>query len=97
MGSAMRKRYCKAFRGASSFDHVHAHSNGNPLAELIFWIAAAVCIIAELALLRSAFMPRSTDEANLSHPARGGEMMWAVIPAVGLMFLLAATWRAVNH
>jgi heme/copper-type cytochrome/quinol oxidase subunit 2 len=93
----MRKRYCKALRGASSLPHVHAHSNGNPLAEVIFWIAAAVCIIAELALLRSAFMPRSTDEANLSHPARGGEMLWAVIPAVGLMFLLAATWRAVNH
>ena len=76
---------------------MHAHSNGNPLAEIIFWIAAAVCIIAELALLRSAFMPRSTGEANLSHPTRGGDMLWAVIPAIGLMFLLAATWRAVNH
>ena len=93
----MRKRYCKALRGASSLNHVHAHPTGNPLTEVIFWIAAAVCIIAELALLKSAFMPRSTDAANLSHPARGGEMLWAVIPAIGLMFLLAATWRALNH
>ena len=72
--------------------------NPSPLLRTaIFWIAAVICIVAELALLRSAFMPRTSDAAGLSHPARGSEMLWAVIPAIGLMLLLAATWRAVNH
>lgn len=93
----MGKRYCKALRGASSLNHVHSHPSGNPLAELIFWIAAAICIVAEIALLRSAFFPGASETRAPAHPARGTEMLWAVIPAVALMLLLAATWRAVNH
>jgi heme/copper-type cytochrome/quinol oxidase subunit 2 len=93
----MRKRYCKALRGASSLNAVHSHSTGNPLAEVIFWIAAVICIVAELALLRSAFFPRPGNSATAMHAARGSEMLWAVIPAIGLLFLLAATWRAVSH
>jgi heme/copper-type cytochrome/quinol oxidase subunit 2 len=64
---------------------------------VIFWIAAAICIVAELALLRSAFFPRSAESGPSATPARGSEMLWAVIPAIVLMLLLAATWRAVNH
>jgi heme/copper-type cytochrome/quinol oxidase subunit 2 len=64
---------------------------------VIFWIAAAICILSEIALLRSAFMPRASEAAPASSRARGVEMLWAVIPAVGLVLLLAATWRAVNH
>jgi heme/copper-type cytochrome/quinol oxidase subunit 2 len=93
----MRKRYCKALRGASSLNAVHSHPTGNPIAEVIFWIAAVICIVAELALLRSAFFPRPGNSATAMHAARGSEMLWAVIPAIGLLFLLAATWRAVNH
>ena len=68
-------------------------------AEPIFWIAAAICVIAELAILRSAFSPRSetSESAPMPHSPRGAEMMWAVIPAIVLALLLAATWRAVQH
>lgn len=93
----MRKRYCKALRGASSLNAVHSHPSGNPISEVIFWIAAAICIVAELALLRSAFFPGAGNTTTAPEAARGSEMLWAVIPAVGLLFLLAATWRAVNH
>jgi heme/copper-type cytochrome/quinol oxidase subunit 2 len=85
----MRKRYCKALRCASSLNAVHSHPTGNPIAEVIFWIAAVICIVAELA--------RPGNSATAMHAARGSEMLWAVIPAIGLLFLLAATWRAVNH
>lgn len=93
----MRKRYCKALHGASSLNAVHSHPTGNPLGEVIFWIAAAICIVAEIALLRSAFLPKRSGSTVPVHPARGSEMAWAIIPAIGLMLLLAATWRAVNH
>jgi heme/copper-type cytochrome/quinol oxidase subunit 2 len=69
------------------------------LAEAIFWIAAALCIVAELAILRAAFRPggMSGDNAPIPNSPRGVEMVWAVIPAIILAALLAATWRAVHH
>jgi heme/copper-type cytochrome/quinol oxidase subunit 2 len=71
----------------------------NPLAEPIFWIAAVICLVAELALLRSAFMPHpdTADSPSLPHSGRGLEMIWAIVPAIVLVILLAATWRAVHH
>ena len=77
----------------------HTHGMTHSLAEPIFWIAAALCVIAELAILRSAFMPRpgAIESETLPHSSRGIEMIWAVVPAVALAILLAATLRAVNH
>ncbi len=71
----------------------------NPLAEPIFWIAAVICIVAELALLRSAFVPHpdTVESASLPHSRRGLEMIWAIVPAIILAILLAATWRAVHN
>ena len=68
------------------------------LAEPIFWIAAALCVIAELAILRASFIPRShaSESGPIPNSPRGAEMMWAIIPAIGLAFLLAATWRAIH-
>jgi heme/copper-type cytochrome/quinol oxidase subunit 2 len=77
------------------------HTDGifHSLTEPIFWIAAAICVIAELALLRSAFMPRrdAGESVPIPNSPRGAEMMWAVIPAVILALLLSATWRAMHH
>ena len=68
------------------------------LSEPIFWIAAALCVVAELAILRAAFIPRShaSDTGAIPNSPRGAEMMWAVIPAIGLALLLGATWRAIQ-
>ena len=67
------------------------------LAEPIFWIAATICIIAELALLRAAFSPPADPvTAPVPHSPRGTEMIWAIIPAIALAVLLAATWQAVG-
>ncbi|MEO8193372.1 MAG: hypothetical protein ABI681_05945 [Gemmatimonadales bacterium] len=69
------------------------------LAEPIFWIAAAICFVAELAILRSAFIPRgeTSETGTMPHYSRGAEMMWAIIPAIGLVVLFAATWRAIHR
>jgi heme/copper-type cytochrome/quinol oxidase subunit 2 len=68
------------------------------IAELVFWISAAVCAIAELAILRTVFGPHSNahSSAPIPHSPRGTEMLWAVIPAIVLAALLAATWRAIH-
>ena len=68
------------------------------LAEPIFWIAAALCVIAELAILRAAFAPPADagTSTSIPHSPRGTEMIWAIIPAIILALLLAATWRAVH-
>jgi heme/copper-type cytochrome/quinol oxidase subunit 2 len=68
------------------------------LAEALFWICAAGCALAELAILRAVFAPhgRSQSSAPIPHSPRGAEMMWAVIPAIALAALFAATWRAIH-
>lgn len=77
------------------------HTEGfvHSLAEPVFWIALCVCIVAEIAILRSAFMPHpdTVKSASLPHSERGLEMIWAIVPAIVLAILLAATWRAVPH
>lgn len=66
--------------------------------ELIFWIACGLCVVAELAILRSAFSPHANADTPtpIPHSPRGTEMVWAVIPAIILGVLLAATWRAIH-
>jgi len=67
-------------------------------AEILFWIAAASCALAELAILRAVFSPHgnASSSAPIPHSPRGAEMLWAVLPAIALAALLAATWRAIH-
>lgn len=68
-----------------------------PLAEAIFWIAAAACAVAELAILRSSFAQKKVAQSKLVPTAsRAGELAWAIIPAIALSLLLVATWRSVE-
>ena len=68
-----------------------------PLAETIFWIAAAACALAELAILRFSLGARSTNRSELVPSAsRGGEIAWAVVPALALVLVFGATWRRIE-
>ena len=68
-----------------------------PLAETIFWIAAAACVIAELAILRSTFAARSANKSELVPTASPrGELAWAIIPAIALGVVLTATWQRIE-
>ncbi len=59
----------------------------------MFWLAAAACALAEAAIIVSSI--RSLDRTNTVKAAR--EAMWAVIPALALAWLLAATWTQVKR
>jgi heme/copper-type cytochrome/quinol oxidase subunit 2 len=67
-------------------------------AEIIFWIAAAACAVAQLAILRAVVAPRRSAESPTTIPQspRGTEILWAVIPAIALAALFAVTWRAIH-
>jgi hypothetical protein len=68
-----------------------------PLAETIFWIAAAACALAELAILRFSFAARSANRSELVPSAsRGGEIAWALVPALALVLVFGATWRRIE-
>jgi len=65
-----------------------------PLAETIFWIAVAACVIAEIAILRSTFAFRSANKSELVPTAsRASEVVWAFVPAIALSVVLVATWQ----
>ena len=68
-----------------------------PLAETIFWIAAVACVVAELAILRSTFAARSGNKSELVPAASPrGELAWAIIPAIALGVVLAATRQRIE-
>lgn len=68
----------------------------------MFWIAAACCVIAELAILRSLLFgrARAAERAMPGTPVarttRPTEIAWALLPAAGLLLVLYLTWRAVD-
>jgi heme/copper-type cytochrome/quinol oxidase subunit 2 len=72
--------------------------------DALFWIALAACAVAQFFILRAVFAPEapapvgSPAEAGraagrLRRPSRPLEIAWAVLPAVGLVVLLAWAWQ----
>jgi heme/copper-type cytochrome/quinol oxidase subunit 2 len=68
-----------------------------PLAEAVFWIAAVACVVAEMAILWSTYAARRVKQSDqVPSASRGGEITWAIIPAVMLASLLAVTWQRIE-
>jgi len=70
----------------------------------LFWIAAACCVVAEFAILRSLLVGRARKAEQRNDGGAVGarnsrpvEVAWALLPAVGLLFVLYLTWRAVEQ
>ena len=67
----------------------------------IFWVAVILCVVAEAAILRSTFRGSRAAGPNTSEAAvpraRGVmELIWAVVPAIVLVFVLLATRNAIR-
>jgi heme/copper-type cytochrome/quinol oxidase subunit 2 len=67
-------------------------------ADLIFWSAAVCCIVAQVAVVRSAVRSPMAPgpDANVTMPRRSSEVAWTIIPGIVLLLLLVATWRAIH-
>lgn len=68
------------------------------IATTIFWVAVVLCVIAHRYILRSAFAAGAAVQHSHTLPPtrRAAEILFVVLPAVGLVFLLVATWRAIE-
>lgn len=65
----------------------------------IFWIATACCLVAQIAVIRSAIrapMPGS-DATPVKMPRRPLEILWTIIPAIVLALVLVSTWNAMHR
>jgi heme/copper-type cytochrome/quinol oxidase subunit 2 len=69
------------------------------LSNVVFWIAAACCVVAQLALVWSAISsPMATaSDTDVRMPRRASEIAWTIVPAVALVMLLFSTWRAMHR
>lgn len=64
----------------------------------LFWMAAITAVVAELFILRSAFLGRSGPaHADASTARRVVEVVWTLLPAVALAVVLFFTWRALER
>ena len=61
------------------------------LADAIFWVAVAACLVAQAAILRSVVRTRAGSTVH-----RATELAWAIVPAVALALVLATTWRTLH-
>jgi len=67
-------------------------------ADGLFWLSVACCALAQFFILRSVGGTHDAPAtaASLPRPRGSLEMLWAVLPAIGLAVLLVFTWRAVR-
>lgn len=65
-------------------------------AKLFFWIAAACCLVAHVAILRSVLRVGARADAPVSPRRRMAEIAWAVVPALVLAAVLLTTWRGIQ-
>lgn len=73
------------------------------LSNALFWVAAVLAIVGQLAILYSTFVAvpaaRSAGlapQVDTTSRQRALETFWAWLPAVGLVFVLILSWRAVQ-
>lgn len=64
---------------------------------LAFALCALACLVAHIAILRSVIRGRSAViDPNVPRPNLLVEVVWAVLPALVLAFVLTATWDRVR-
>jgi heme/copper-type cytochrome/quinol oxidase subunit 2 len=68
-------------------------------ADAIFWVAAACCAVAQVAIIHSAIVSparAASTGAPTTTGRRAGEIAWAVIPGVALALVMVWTWHVMH-
>jgi len=64
---------------------------------IVFVVCAAACVVAHLVITASVLRSRSSvATAAVPRPNLLVEIVWAVVPAIALAFVLTATWARVR-
>ena len=67
-------------------------------AVVVFALCAVACLAGHIAILRSVVRSRSaTADSGVPRPKLAIEILWALVPAVALLILLASTWPVVER
>jgi heme/copper-type cytochrome/quinol oxidase subunit 2 len=69
------------------------------LVDALYWAAVACCVVAQVAIVRSvlrAGAPRHATERPVPHSRRAVELVWVLVPAIGLAAVLFVTWRTMH-
>jgi hypothetical protein len=79
-------------------------------ADILFWTAAASCAVGQFAIIRAVVrapdgepgagdspLPPASPDSAVPRPRRSSEIAWTLLPALALVLVLAATWRAVRR
>jgi len=61
----------------------------------LFWLAVACCVVAQFEILRFALKTARASNSSVPTPSRWSEVLWTLVPAVGLAVVLAFTWHAI--
>lgn len=61
----------------------------------LFWLAAAACAMAQLFILRAVIRqpPGAAVSASVPAPRRTAEIVWVLLPMVGLVAAFVGAWR----
>jgi len=64
----------------------------------LFWTSVALCLVAQILIVRSVIGARHRPSPSNDVPQSRGmvELLWALLPAVGLAVLLVFTWQAMR-
>lgn len=66
-------------------------------AVLVFGVCVVCCVVGHVAILMSVLRRRATVvDTNVPRPRTSTEVIWALIPAIVLAFVLTATWVRVR-
>lgn len=73
------------------------------VSDTIFWLAVALCAVAQLFILKAVFSPAPLPMGGPAEAGRAAgrlrpasrplELIWVVLPAVGLVFLFLWAWQ----
>ncbi len=73
------------------------------VSDTLFWLAVALCAIAQLFILKAVFAPAPPPMGGPAEAGRAAgrlrpasrplELAWVVLPAVGLLFLFLWAWQ----
>jgi len=68
-------------------------------AVIVFVLCVAACIAAHVAIIRSVVRSRAgiASENAMPRPNLFVEIVWALVPAIVLAFVLTATWAKIRE
>ncbi len=69
------------------------------LGDAIFWVAAACCLVAQAAILRSTLIPHEPGPGSerVPRPRSAAEVGWVVVPTLALIGVFALTWQTMHR